>query len=74
MKALVERLEELLLINADSKSRIRSLTDLLANVHDELHDPMGQYWGDNPYADRVLLESLRDRIDRAMGWVDEEGK
>ena len=68
MKALVERLEELLLTNATNKERIKGLTGLLANVHDELHDPMGHYWGAEPEEDRKLLEALRDRVDKAMGW------
>jgi len=50
--------------------RIELLEALLANVHDELHDPMSQYWCDKPKDDRGLLEALRDRIDEAMKWED----
>lgn len=56
---------------APTLDRVEMLEGLLANVHDELHDPMGQYWGDQPGSDRELLEALRDRIDRAMGWMED---
>lgn len=52
----------------NAEERIDLLEGLLANVHDELHDPMSQYWCDKPKEDRELLEALRDRVDKAMGW------
>lgn len=52
--------------------RINLLEGLLANVHDELHDPMAEFWCDRPAEDRELLEALRGRIDAAMGWTLEE--
>ena len=72
-KELIERLEELLLLNVANKAEIKRLTSILANVHDELHDPYGQFWCENQLGDRELLEALRDRVDKAMGWTDEEG-
>jgi hypothetical protein len=54
-----------------SIKEIEKLRGLLANVHDELHDPMAQFWCDRPEEDRKLLEALRGRIDEAMGYDNE---
>jgi hypothetical protein len=48
-----------------------TLRRIIARVHDELHDPMGQYWCDRPEEDRKLLEGIRDYVDECMGWDDE---
>lgn len=70
LKEVVGILKEHLVIK---EARIDNLESIIANVHDELHDPMSQYWCDKPKQDRQLLEALRDRVDVAMGWDKEEG-
>jgi len=50
---------------------IDRLTGILARVHNELHDPMGQYWCDQPIKDRNLLVNLRDYVDEEMDWLIE---
>ena len=50
---------------------IERLTAILARVHNELHDPMGEMWCDNPALDRGLIIALRAYIDEEMGWLIE---
>jgi hypothetical protein len=55
------------------RKEIERLRELLGRVHNELHDPMGERWCDQPGADRGLLETLHNHVDKEMGWeVDDE--
>ena len=67
-KELIERLEELLLLNVANKERIKGLTALLITIHNDL----GEVKWSSPEENSGLLEAIRGRIDIAMGWTDEE--
>jgi len=48
------------------------LRSVLARVHDELHDPTGQFWCDRPDEDCELIENLSLYVEQRMGWLGEE--
>ena len=57
------RTEEL----AEKDARIAELEAVLCRVSNELNDPMGEHWCDNPREDRALLENLLMIVDAKLG-------
>lgn len=56
-------------VDVAKTERTKKLEQIIARVHDKLHQPTGDEWCDHPVSDNHLIRELRSYVEVAMGWT-----